>query len=86
MTANVETSNGTQSTGVDLGCKEAATDSSGDGVQGREYRRLEAKLGIAQRAKNKDRVKAIHAKIRNRRQDSLHKYSRKLVNENAAIL
>ena len=85
MTANVETSNGTQSTGVDLGCKEAATDSSGDGVQGREYRRLEAKLGIAQRAKNKDRVKAIHAKIRNRRQDSLHKYSRKLVNENAAI-
>jgi len=85
VTANVEASNGTQFTGVDLGCKEAATDSNGDGVQGREYRRLEAKLGIAQRARNKGRVKAIHAKIRHRRQDALHKYSRKLVNENAAI-
>ena len=54
-------------------------------MQGREYRKLEAKLGIAQRAKNKNRIKAIHAKIKNRRQDSLHKYSRKLVSENAAI-
>jgi IS605 OrfB family transposase len=85
VTVNIERSIGTQSTGIDLGCKDTATDSNGDSVQGREYRRLETKLGIAQRAKNKDRSKAIHAKIRNRRQDALHKYSRKLVNENAAI-
>ncbi|MCP5160196.1 MAG: IS200/IS605 family element transposase accessory protein TnpB [Hahellaceae bacterium] len=71
--------------GIDLGCKAAATDSNGEGVRGREYRKLEKQLACAQRAKNKARVKAIHAKIRNRRQDSLHKYSRKLVNENAAI-
>jgi IS605 OrfB family transposase len=31
------------------------------------------------------RVKAIHAKIKNRRTDTLHKYSRKLVQENSAI-
>ncbi|WP_444934980.1 RNA-guided endonuclease InsQ/TnpB family protein [Microbulbifer sp. JTAC008] len=81
----VEQSAGKGSVGIDLGCKESATDSNGEGVGGREYRKLEAKLGISQRARNQKRVKAIHAKIRNRRQDSLHKYSRTLVNENAAI-
>ena len=76
---------GTQSVGIDLGCKQSATDSNGDGVIGREYRGLEKKLGMAQRAKIKSRVKTMHAKIKNRRHDSLHKYSRKLVNHNAAI-
>jgi putative transposase len=78
-------STGTRAVGIDLGCKETATDSNGYKIKGREYRRLESKLGIAQRAKNKKRVKAIHAKIKNRRSDTLHKYSRKLVEENAAI-
>ena len=81
----VKDSNGTAAVGIDLGCKEAATDSNGDRVKGREYRALEQKLGIAQQARNKKRAKAIHAKIKNRRADALHKYSRKLVNENAAI-
>ncbi len=81
----VEQSKGMGSVGIDLGCKEAATDSNGDGVKGREYKALESKLGKAQRAKKKHRVKAIHAKIKNRRQDSLHKYSRKLVDSNTAI-
>jgi IS605 OrfB family transposase len=76
---------GIHAVGIDLGCKETATDSTGHKIRGREYRKLEAKLGIAQRAKNKQRVKAIHAKIKNRRSDTLHKYSRKLVQENAAI-
>ena len=80
-----EQSKGVSSVGIDLGCKQTATDSNGDSVVGREYRALEGKLGIAQRARNKKRVKAIHAKIANRRKDSLHKYSRKLVDENAAI-
>lgn len=78
-------SSGTKATGIDLGCKRAATDSNGVGVRGREYRTLEAALGSAQRAGKKRRVAAIHAKIKNRRADALHKYSRKLVNENAAI-
>jgi len=80
-----EESNGKTAVGIDLGCKETATDSNGLKVQGREYRKLESQLGIAQRASNKLRVKAIHAKIKNCRHDALHKYSRKLVNENAAI-
>ena len=83
--AEVRDSKGVSAIGIDLGCKEAATDSTGHKIIGREYRALEQKLGIAQRAKNKKRVKAIHAKIKNRRADTLHKYSRKLVNENAAI-
>ena len=85
VSVEVEQSKGTGSVGIDLGCKDAATDSNGDGVHGREYRKLEAKLVIVQRANNKQRVKAIHAKIKNRRADTLHQYSRKLVNSNAAI-
>lgn len=83
--AEIKPSAGIKAVGIDLGCKSAATDSTGASITGREYRRLEAKLGIAQRAKNKGRVKNIHAKIKNRRADTLHKYSRKLVDENAAI-
>lgn len=78
-------STGNASVGIDLGCKESATDSNGDGIKGREYRKLEQKLGIAQRARNKRQVKTIHAKIKNRRHDAIHQYSSKLVNENAAI-
>ncbi len=85
VSVEAETSEGTGSIGIDLGCKESATDSNGEGVTGRVYRAFEADLGIAQRARNKKRVKAIHAKIANKRKDDLHKYSRKLVNENAAI-
>ncbi len=78
-------SSGTQAVGIDLGCRKAATDSNGRAIIGREYRALEQTLGIAQRARNKARVRTIHAKIKNRRADTLHKYSRKLVNESAAI-
>lgn len=76
---------GKRAVGIDLGCKESATDSNGNGVAGRHYRKLEAKLGLAQRARNKRLARSIHAKIKNRRSDDLHKYSRKLVNNNAAI-
>ncbi len=71
--------------GIDLGCKEAVNCSNGEKLVGRRYRELERQLGKAQRAKNKKRVKAIHAKIKHRRQDEQHKLSRKLVNEHAAI-
>lgn len=85
VSVEAEQSTGTASVGIDLGCKEAATDSNGQKVIGREYRKLQQQLGIAQRARKKNRVRAIHAKIKNRRADTLHKYSRQLVNENAAI-
>jgi IS605 OrfB family transposase len=79
-------SQGTGAVGIDLGCKEAATCSDGDGLDGRWYRDQEAKLAVAQRARNKQRVRAIHAKIRNRRKDAMHKFSRRLVNHNSAII
>lgn len=71
--------------GIDLGLKEAAVASDGQRIEGRFYRKLEADLGIAQRARKKRRVKAIHAKIANQRKDLLHKFSTKLVRNNAAI-
>ena len=78
-------STATGSVGIDLGCKTTATTSDGDKLNGRHYRSLEQKLGKAQRARNKKRLRAIHAKIRNQRADGQHKFTRKLVNENAAI-
>ena len=76
---------GTESVGIDLGCKDAATCSNGDKLSGHWYKEKEKKLAKAQRANKKKEVKNIHAKIKNRRQDSLHKFSRKLVDNNAAI-
>jgi putative transposase len=85
VTVEVPASTGTGATGIDLGCSSTATDSNGDGIKGREYRKLEAKLKIAQRSGNKKRVKAIHAKIKNRRKDEQHKYSTTLIKQNAAV-
>jgi len=78
-------SKGAGGVGIDLGCKEAATDSDGTKVVGREFRRLEEKLAVAQRSGNKARARAIHMKIKNRRKDTLHKYSRSLVDSKEFI-
>ncbi len=78
---------GTSAIGIDLGLKDVATCSDGTRLEAKKtYRALESKLGIAQRAGKKNRSKAIHAKIKNRRKDALHKFSRKLVDRNAAII
>ncbi|WP_367184460.1 RNA-guided endonuclease InsQ/TnpB family protein [Ferrovum sp.] len=68
--------------GIDLGLKDFATLSTGEKIANeRHYRKLEAKLGKAQRANKKRLVKAIHAKITNSRRDSLHKLSNRIVKE-----
>lgn len=87
VVVQVETapSAGTTEVGIDLGCKDAATTSEGTKLRGRWYRDLEAKLGIAQRAGHKQRVKAIHAKIAHRRKDALHQFSTALVRDHGAI-
>jgi len=73
--------------GIDLGLKETATCSDGQKLEaGRFYRDMQDKLATAQRAGNKKRVKAIHAKIKNRRQDANHKFSRQLVNQYGTIV
>ncbi|MNZ58628.1 putative transposase DNA-binding domain protein [compost metagenome] len=66
--------------GLDLGLKDVATCSDGTRLENsRFYRDLEPALAIAQRAGKKARVRAIHAKIANRRKDALHQFSRALV-------
>jgi transposase len=57
VVVEVDQSKGSGLIGIDLGCKETATDSNGDGIKGREYRALETKLGIAQRAKKNQKLK-----------------------------
>ena len=72
--------------GIDLGLKEAATLSTGEASTGREYRTEEAGLAVAQRARKKKRIKAIHAKIKNRRKDRLHKLSTRVTREFATVV
>jgi len=77
----------TKAIGIDLGLKDVATCSDGTVISNPKfYRKYEKKLGIAQRARNKKRVRALHAKIANCRKDHLHKASTLLVKENALIV
>jgi putative transposase len=82
---DAKSSTETAAVGIDLGLKECATVSTGVKLEGRWYRAHEQALGIAQRARKKKRVKAIHAKIKNKRKDAQHKFSTKLVKANAAV-
>lgn len=79
-------STGSETVGIDLGLKDFATLSDGQKIAAhRTYRQYEEKLGVAQRARNKSRVKAIYAKIKNIRNNTLQQLSTKLVKKNAAI-
>ena len=74
------------SIGIDLGLKEFATNSDGAVIEAQQfYRGMEGKLAVAQRANKKDRVKAIHARIANRRKDFHHKLSTKLTDSYGAV-
>jgi putative transposase len=78
-------SEGVTAIGIDLGLKTAVTTSDGQTFTGRLYRVSETKLAKAQRAAKKRLVRTVNAKIKNQRKDGLHKFSTKLVKENAAI-
>jgi len=74
------------SIGIDLGLKDFAATSGGAVVEAQKhYRELEQQLAIAQRANKKDRVKAIHARIANRRKDFHYKLSARLIQSYGAI-
>ncbi|WP_338412473.1 transposase [Psychrobacter raelei] len=77
---------GKGSVGIDLGLKESATTSNGDKLTTKQTQKWANKLAVAQRANNKKRVKAIHAKIKNTRLDLTHKFTTKLVQGNALIV
>jgi putative transposase len=74
--------------GIDLGLKDLATMSNGDKIAVPQfYRKSEERLATTQRArKTPKRVRAIHAKIANRRKDFLHKASAKLANQFGLIV
>ncbi|MGP5074739.1 RNA-guided endonuclease InsQ/TnpB family protein [Psychrobacter celer] len=77
---------GTGQVGIDLGCKDSAVSSNGDVLTTKLTHQYAEKLATAQRAKNKKRVRAIHAKIKNTRQDLIHKFTSKLVKSNSLIV
>lgn len=73
--------------GIDLGLKDTATCSNGLKLESKQfYRHAEKQLAIAQRAKKKKRVKAIHAKVKNRRLNHIHSFTTKIVRENSFIV
>lgn len=73
--------------GIDLGLKTLATMSNGETVPAlRHYRQYEAALAVAQRAGNKRRVRAIHAKIANARKHQLHEATTRIARANALIV
>lgn len=84
--------------GIDLGLKDLFITDKGERVGNprhtakyaarlaRAQRRLsKKKLGSANRAKARQKVAKLHAKISDCRQDNLHKLSRRLINENQVI-
>lgn len=77
---------GTGSVGLDLGLKDAVTTSNGDKLHIKQTLKYAKQLAIAQRAGKKNRVRAIHAKIKNTRQDLIHKFTTQLVKDNALIV
>lgn len=73
--------------GIDLGLKDLATMSDGSRIPAlRHYREYQHILAVAQRAGNKKRVRAIHAKIANARRHHLHEQSTRLARENSLIV
>ena len=85
-------------TGIDLGLKDLFVTDKGERVGNprhtakyakrlaRAQRRLsKKKLGSANRAKARQKVAKLHAKISDCRQDNLHKLSRRLINENQVV-
>jgi putative transposase len=73
--------------GIDLGLKTFATCSDGTTVPAlQHFRRYEAAIAKAQRARNKRRVAAIHAKVANARRHHLHEQSARLARENELIV
>jgi len=72
--------------GIDLGLKDLACLSDGSRIERTKFfGDIEEKLAVAQRANQKGRVRALHAKAANQRQDLLHKESTRLVRRNDAI-
>lgn len=72
--------------GIDLGLKSLAALSTGEVIENpRHFASMADRLAVAQRAGNKRRAAAIHARIANARRDFHHKLSTRLSREHAFI-
>lgn len=67
--------------GIDLGLKNVAVTSDGDRLTSTPLRRMASRLAQAQRRGHKRQAKRIHRKVKRQRADTLHKFSRRIVNE-----
>lgn len=77
--SKIDTHHTVEDVGIDLGLKISAVLSDGAVIENKaEFRQLEEKLGKAQRAHKKKQAKKIHAKIKNKRRDFLHKETTKI--------
>jgi putative transposase len=77
---------GQGSVGIDLGLKNLATTSNGEIFENPKiFYRYQEKLARSQRAGKKEKTTRIHHKIKNIRQDFLHKASSKLTKDNKFI-
>ena len=82
----VKPSEGRKSVGIDLGLKTVATCSDGEKMERRRITdEFALQLARAQRANKRQRVKAIHARIKHCRQDAIHKFTTRLVENYGAI-
>lgn len=82
-----QTTQGTKAIGIDLGLKDLATCSDGTKISNPKcFKHYEKKLAMFQRAGKKKQVRNLYAKIKNSRQDHLHKASTALVKNNAMII
>ena len=82
----VQPSAGRRSVGIDLGLKTAATCSDGAVLERRRITdEFANKLAKAQRANKSRLVKTIHARIKHKRNDAIHKFTTSMVENYGAI-
>jgi IS605 OrfB family transposase len=73
--------------GLDLGLKNTVATSDGDKLEASNfYRNIEQKISQAQRRGHKRQAKRLHRRAARRRKDTLHKFSRKIVNRYQRII
>jgi len=84
--AAAKPSEGTVSVGIDLGLKTTATCSDGFALERRRITdEFAQQLATAQRANKTKQIKSIHARIKNSRNDAIHKFTTHIATNYGAI-
>ena len=76
-----------EAVGLDLGLKDTVATSDGETLHaGHFYRNIEQRIAQAQRRGHQRQAKRLHRRAARRRQDALHKFSRRIVNSYQTIV